>query len=88
MKWFTMGPLPNTTMFRYAVVDHGYIVDVTVSKPDGEEIPRPAVLKFKRSTPSVTIKKLNAQEYIFSTKANGEQARRPTWRRAGRKVAQ
>lgn len=87
MKWFVLGDLPNTPMKRYAVLDHGCIVDVTVSQP-GEErdrVERPAHLRFKRAAaPDVHVKPVNAQQF---TLGNGERARRPTWRRAGRTAA-
>lgn len=89
MKWFVLGDLPHTVMKRYAVLDHGCIVDVTVSVPlEGEEVPRPASLRFKRNEAiDVRVKQPNAQTFSYSTKANGEQPRRPTWKRSGKRVA-
>ena len=85
-KYFVLGTVAGTAMTRYAVLDHGCIADVVVSRPEGQEVPRPAVIRWKHKSDSVTVK-----EYLFNnptpTTKNGEQVRRPTWSRAGRRAA-
>ena len=88
-KYCLLGSLPGTQHQRFGIVRGGSIVSVQVSKPDGKEVPMDG-LKYKIAGPVFDVRPeyINPQEYVFSTKASGEQARRPTWRRAGRKVAQ
>ena len=87
MKWCVLGELPNTPMMRYAVLDHGCVVDVTVSVPEGEEVLRPAVLRWRRVESDVAVRtRVDYQQFSIS-KHNGEQPRRPTWKRSGRTAA-
>ena len=86
-KFFIFGQLPGTTMNRYATLDHGCIVSVSVSRPEGQEVPRPAVLRWRHAKTDVQVK-----EYLFNNpapmvKGNGEQPRRPVWSRAGKRAA-
>ena len=84
----TLGALPLTTMTRYAVLSGSTVLEVIISRPDGIEVQRPAVLRWKRADGNEHVVK----RYAFNNpapmqvNANGQQMRKPTWRRAGRRV--
>jgi hypothetical protein len=58
-----------------------------ISRPDGEEVERPAVLRWRHEAAAVAVRtKIDYQQFVINGH-NGEQPRRPTWRRSGRTVA-
>jgi hypothetical protein len=81
-RYFALGQVGQYT--RYAILsgDHT-VIGTQISRPDGVEVDRPAVLRWRNATaPEVTVKTWRINEQPASH--NGEQPRRPTWRRAGR----
>lgn len=85
-RYFSLGPLPGTTLTRWAVL-HGdqTVWSVQVSRPDGIEVERPAVLRWRRQSSESNVKtKVDYQQFHMS---NGEQPRKPVWSRAGRRAA-
>ena len=85
-RYFSLGAVAGTTLTRWAVLDHGVVVGVQVSRPEGIEVERSTHLRWRRQeVQDVQVKRYRINETPMSH--NGEQARRPTWRRAGRTVA-
>ena len=86
-KWCLLGSLPGTPHNRYGIVRGGSIVSVQVSRPEGKEVPVDG-LKWKLTGVqfNVTPEFINPQEFTYSTK-NGEQPRKPSWSRSGRRAA-
>jgi hypothetical protein len=86
--YFSLGPVAQTPHSRYAVVagDGVTVLSTQISVPDLVEIERPAVLRWRnhKATDVRVCTKVDYQQ--FTIKA-GEQPRRPTWRRAGRRAA-
>ena len=87
--YFILGPLPGTTMTRYAVLRGDHTVwQVQVSRPEGVEVPQPATLRW-RHAPAVADVKVwqvpawNERGPLTPERHNGQQPR-TTWRRAGR----
>jgi len=73
-----MGPLPGTTMTRYAVLHGEHTVwQVQVSRPDGVEVPQPTNLRW-RHAPAVadvkvwTVPAWNARGPLTPERHNGE----------------
>jgi hypothetical protein len=84
MGYFVLGPVPHTPYTRYAVLaGANTVTDVLVSRPDGVEVERPAVLRWRHvEANEVQIKRYRINE----TPQAGEQPRRTTWKRAGRRA--
>ena len=88
MRYFTLGPLHGTLHTRYAVLGGvgSTVIDVVVSRPDGTEVERPAHIRWKRpSVQEVRIKSWRINETPVNPAA-GEQPRRVSWKRAGRRA--
>ena len=86
-RYFILGPIPGSPYTRYAVLSGEHtVIGTQVSRPGGVEVPRPNVLRFSHKEPNeVKVRQMNAQEWKLGS---GQQPRRPTWRRAGKRVAQ
>ncbi len=85
-RYFTLGQLPGTLHCRFAILAGDTVTHTQISRPDGEEVERPAVLRWRHAeTPDVQIKQYRINETPMAH--NGEQPRKPTWRRSGRTVA-
>ena len=41
-RYFTLGPVAGSPFTRYAILERGRVVQITVSRPDGLEVDRPA----------------------------------------------
>jgi hypothetical protein len=85
--YFSLGPVAQTPHSRYAVVagDGVTVLSTQISVPDLVEIERPAVLRWRHEAAAVAVRtKIDYQQ--FTIKA-GEQPRKPTRRRAGRRAA-
>lgn len=50
MSYFVLSHLAGTPYTRFAVLNGTVIVDVTISRPDGTEVERPASVRFRRQT--------------------------------------
>jgi hypothetical protein len=92
--WFVLGPVPNTTLTRYAIVagDGNTVLSVQVSRPDDDllHIEPPTHIRWRRvplaeQLAGVQIKTWRINEQPVGH--NGEQPRKPVWRRAGRRAA-
>lgn len=87
--YFTLGQLPGTPLTRYAIVaeDGTTVIGVQVSVPDIDltHIDRPAHLRWRQSA----VREVEIKRYRINEQSprNGEQARRPTWSRAGKRAA-
>ena len=86
--FFTLGELPGTPLTRYALVagDGNTVIAVQVSVPDTDlmHIERPTILRWLIAGPAeVAIKQFRINE----VPAPGEQPRRTTWRRSGKRAA-
>lgn len=87
-RYFVLGPVLGTPYTRYAVL-HGEqtVWTVQVSRPDGREVPRPDHLRWRHGTADVAVRtKVDYQQFAIGNH-NGEQPRRATWSRAGRRAA-
>jgi hypothetical protein len=87
--YFSLGPVAQTPHSRYAVVagDGVTVLSTQISVPDLVEIERPAVLRWRHEAAAVAVRtKIDYQQFVIHTH-NGEQPRKPTWRRAGRRAA-
>jgi hypothetical protein len=85
--YFSLGAVPNTPLTRYAVVagDGVTVLATQISVPDLVEIERPAVLRWLDvEANDVQIKRYRINEAPLSR--NGQQPRRTTWKRAGRRA--
>jgi len=83
-RYFRLGDLPGTPLVRYAVLDGNTVTSVQVSVPEGTEVERPAVLRWRLAGPAeVAIKQYRINEVPQA----GEQPRRTTWRRSGKRAA-
>jgi hypothetical protein len=61
------------------------VTHTQISRPDGEEVERPAVLRWRHAErPEVQIKHYRINETPMAH--NGEQARRVQWKRSGRRA--
>ena len=81
-KYCVIGPVACSPYTRYGIVERGVIVSVQVSLPDGELVPSP--MKYARkSQTEVQIKQYRINE---APAHNGEQPRRTTWRRSGKRA--
>lgn len=85
-KFCQLGSLPGTPHQRFGIVRGGYVVQILISRPEGKEVPPPGRFRIEGPAWNMTPEYMNPQQYVFSKKVNGEQPRRPTWRRAGRTV--
>jgi len=86
-RFFVLGPVAGSVHTRYAVLHGDHTVwSVQVSRPDGVEVDRPAVLRWRQAAaPEVQIKRFRINETPMAK--SGEQARKPVWSRAGRRAA-
>ena len=83
-RYFVLGALPGTPLTRYAVLDGHTVVSVQVSVPEGQEVERPANVRWRLAGPAeVQIK----QYRINEVPTPGEQPRRTTWSRSGKRAA-
>ena len=91
--YFILGPLAGTPHTRYAVLHGEHTVwEVLISRPDGAEIDRPAHLRWRHldlagHLAQIQVRRYRINETPVNPAHNGEQPRRPTWRRAGRTAA-
>ena len=88
-RYFVLGPVAGTPFTRYAVL-HGdnTVWDTQVSRPDGLEVERPAVLRWRHKAAESAVRtKVDYQQFVINAH-NGEQPRRATWSRAGRRAAE
>jgi hypothetical protein len=85
--YFPLGPVAQTPHSRYAVVagDGVTVLSTQISVPDLVEIERPAVLRWLDVEESdVQIRRYRINEAPLSR--NGQQPRRMTWKRSGRRA--
>ena len=87
MAYFILCPVPGTMHTRYATLTGDHTVTaVSISRPDGVEVDRPTHIRWRIPAPAeVQVKSWRINETPVSH--NGEQPRKPTWRRAGRRAA-
>ena len=97
MRYFILGTLHGTPHTRYAVLHGEHTVwEVVISRPDGEEVERPAHLRWRHldlaghlaGVKVWTPPAWNERGPLNPERHNGEQPRRPVWKRAGKRVAQ
>ncbi len=88
--YFILGPVPGTMHTRYAVLagDHT-VTSIQISRPDGVEVERPAGIRWrivdrKASARNWEPPPWNERGPLNPQRHNGEQPRRPVWKRAGR----
>lgn len=92
-RYFTLGPMHGTPYTRYAVLAGEHTVTaLQISRPAGVEVPKPAHIIWKVADREASARQWtppawNERGPLNPQRHNGEQPRRPTWRRAGRTVA-
>jgi hypothetical protein len=84
-KFCVLGAVAGSLHTRYAVLKRGIVVSLQVSRPDGEEVPVPAVLKYTPA-PAVPEVRISLPAWNERGPLNGQQPRRTTWKRAGRRA--
>ena len=83
-RYFILGPVAGTPLTRYAVLDGHTVTAVQVSVPEGQEVERPAHVRWRLAGPAeVQIRQFRINE----VPTPGEQARRTTWSRSGKRAA-
>jgi len=92
--YFTLGPLPGTPHKRFAVLHGDHTVwEVLISRPPGVEVERPSHLRWRHMDMAEHLARVqvwtppawNARGPLNPMR-NGEQPRRPVWKRAGKRV--
>lgn len=83
MNYWIVGPLNGTPYTRYATAN-----GIQISRPEGKLIDPPAgwMSRQPRKKTDSDIRYVNFQMFTGITGHNGQQPRKPVWRRASKRV--